>query len=89
MGVHPRARSYNRCAAVKKTEAKAQFGTWLAQWRCLPDQRGVQSQDLDIDRFLRWLREAHPEALQFRSTMGASNDLESWFAHATDQGWKY
>lgn len=62
---------------------------WLAQWRSLPEQRPVPEQDLDVDEFLRWLRVEHPDALEFRSRAGAAYDVEMWFAHATNQGWKY
>ena len=74
---------------MKKSDARALFGSWFAEWRNLPEQRGTPEQELDVDDFLRWLGAEHPGALEFRSRAGAAYDVEMWFAHATHQSWKY
>ena len=73
---------------MTKEEVRQWFPTLLAAWRSLPDNAATDEQELHFSDFYSWLRTSYPDATQFRSTMGPSEDLEQWFDFATHQSWK-
>lgn len=73
---------------MTKAQALAQFPALLAAWRKLPENAVVDEQELRFGEFYSWLVANHQELTEFRSRMGASEDLEQWFDFATHQSWR-
>lgn len=73
---------------MTKEDVRASFPGLLSQWRGLPENLGVDEQQLHFSRFFAWLESNYPQATTFRSTMGARADIEQWFDQATHQTWR-
>lgn len=73
---------------MTKAEARDAFPTLFAKWRRSAGNASHHEQTLLFDEFCSWLRDNHPEALGFRSVMGAEFALEQWFDEATHQSWR-
>lgn len=73
---------------MTKNEVRRRFPGLLVEWRELPENSSIGQQELRFVDFHRWVVTNYPEATKFRSTMGASEDLEQWFDFATHQSWR-
>lgn len=73
---------------MTRAQVKLLFPNLLDEWKDLPENTTLEEQSLAFSDFHLWLGKFHPEAVNFRSRMGAEADLEQWFDLYTHQSWR-
>lgn len=72
---------------MKKSDAKPAIRNLCHVWKA--ERFPVTTTNrLHFSDFVDWLRERHPDLLQFRSVAGPLYDAEQWFDDEFRQGWR-
>ncbi|WP_182342598.1 hypothetical protein [Comamonas koreensis] len=72
---------------MTKDECERAIRTLVHQWADEVHPGKDKGQLYDTE-FIRWLKDNHPETLQFRSRMSTTDVVEQWFAQETKQTWR-
>lgn len=73
---------------MKKSEAEPLIRSLVHQWRRDSGNSTTPTSKLHASDFITWLRARHPQLLEFRSTMGPTEDVERWFDQEMKLTWQ-
>lgn len=73
---------------MKKADAESIIRSLATAWARETGFEVDSSQMPSFGEFEEYVRDKSPEALQFRSVMGARHDVECWFDEELKQNWR-
>lgn len=72
---------------MKRDAAKKAMPYLFDKWIKASKHEKTPQEQLSSTEFLSWLRENHPEYLEFRSDAGPTYDIDLWFDQYFKQAW--
>ncbi len=73
---------------MTKSEAEQGIRYLCSKWASETGARPDPLSDPNFGAFLSWLRNKHPEYLNFRSSTSVADDVERWFDQEFKQTWR-